>query len=204
MDNIFKVYKVNKYTKKKFTRKLYCMNISKNASEKDVETLFSPFGKVKKVKLWNGSFLRQGNITFYEPVELINIQIRLSGLPFMGDILLVREKGTKIQVTRDYCEDNENPDIFIYSYEYCDFYCDRNRLKRFIHYIQNAAEVEENEVRKEGDTRGFINDMHTEIVQPHLEERMKNSWPIFYSFRGKTEYKEPEDIYSDYSENEDN
>ena len=86
------------------------MNISKNASEKDVETLFSPFGKVKKVKLWNGTFLRQGNITFYEPVELINIQIRLSGLPFMGDILLVREKGTKTQVIRDYWEDNKNPD----------------------------------------------------------------------------------------------
>ena len=107
-----KRYKPNKWTRYKvFTNKLFLVNISKDASEKQVHNLFRKYGKIKKIKTWNGLEHRCGKVIFENKVNLKLVQCELSGLPFLNEILLVSSCKNKKQIIKTDCQSSDKKSI---------------------------------------------------------------------------------------------
>lgn len=182
-----KRYKPNKKTHDKiFTNKLFLVNVSKDAREEQLHNLFYKYGKIKKIKTWNGFEYRCGKIIFENKVNVKLVQCDLSGLPFLNEILLVSSCKNKKQIYEEYINDvreEYSSEICVYGYRHYKRYSDNNRICRFIYYPCYCDELELTNGPREKDEKKWEFRHYCNVIKPHIKLRMKLAWPIVFRYR---------------------
>ena len=103
------------------TYKLFLANISDEATDKDLYNLFCKYGRIAKIKTWNGLLYRCGKVIFKDKVSTIKVQCELSGLPFLNSILLISQCKSKRQLEDEYQMDRRQEysnEICVYGYRF--------------------------------------------------------------------------------------
>ena len=177
-------YDIN--SKKNDTCKIFLANISSEATEKDLYNLFCKYGKIKKIKVWRGSFYRCGKVVFKNKVSIIKVQCEVSGLPFLNSILLVSQCKNKRQLDFEYEMDTRqsySSEICVYGYRHYKMCCDDNIISRFIHNPLFCSEIELVNGKKEPDEKDFEYRYYRNVVNPHIKWRMNNAWNVVFMYR---------------------
>ena len=189
-----KRYKPNKFTHDRvFSNKLFLINVSGEATLEQIYNLFRKYGKINSIRAWNGWEYRCGKVVFENNVDVKLVQCELSGLPFLNEILLVAECKKKKQIHREYEIDTRegySNEICVYGYRHYKRCCDEERLYRFIYNPVNFAEIQLMNGPTEEDEEKWDFRHYRNIIEPHIDLRMRNAWDIIFRYRGvnKEEY----------------
>jgi hypothetical protein len=179
-------YEINSKSKDSYTYKLFLANISEEATDKDLYNLFCKYGRISKIKTWDGSLYRCGKIIFKDKVSIIKVQCEVSGLPFLNSILLVSQCKSKSQIAYEYEMDTRqgySNEICVYGYRHYKSCCDDNIISRFIHNPEFCSELELINGPKEPGEKNFEYRYYHNVVKPHIKMRMNNAWNIVFMYR---------------------
>ena len=168
------------------THKLFLANVSDQATVEDLQQLFSKYGKIEKIKIWNGTYFKCAKIRFQNVVNVKTIQCELSGLPFKGQVLMVAASKTWKQIEREYKIDTQEQysnEICVYGYRYYKQYCDTQRMERWIHTPHYVDEIKVANGPKQPDEKDWDYSYFYGVIKPHINQRMQAILPVMFRYR---------------------